>query len=107
MLQNAQENLDAPKPPPGCRSHQPTPLSAPSKFPVRETRAGRARGCWEEHPEELEGTGSLSLSHRDVSYLVVGDLFLRSQCTASKKAAFQNRRLCLQGRREMLGIGIL
>lgn len=33
---------------------------------------------------------------------MVGDRFLRSQCTASKKAAFQNRRLCLQGQREML-----
>jgi len=34
-----------------------------------------------------------------MSYLVVGDRFLRSQWTASKKAAFQNRRLCLQGGR--------
>lgn len=29
---------------------------------------------------------------------MVGERFLRSQCTASKKAAFQKRRLCLWGR---------
>lgn len=32
------------------------------------------------------------------AYLVVGDRFLLSQCTASKKAAFQNLSVCLQGR---------
>lgn len=32
------------------------------------------------------------------SYLVVGDRFLLSQWTASKKAAFQNLRVCLQDR---------
>ena len=32
------------------------------------------------------------------SYLVVGDRFLLSQWTASKKAAFQNLNVCLQGR---------
>lgn len=39
------------------------------------------------------------------SYLVVGDLFLLSQWTASKKAAFQNRRVCLQDKETALETG--
>lgn len=33
-------------------------------------------------------------------HLVVGDLFLRSQWTASKKAAFQNLSVCLADREQ-------
>lgn len=87
------ENLPAPKPLPGCRS----PV-----LPVRDGKQSISPGLDKLRAVGRSILGGLGGTRSPLfplgwSYLVVGDLFLRSQCTASKKAAFQNRRLCLQG----------
>lgn len=48
--------------------------------------------------ERAPGSSSPERQPTRGSYLVVGDRFLLSQWTASKKAAFQNLSVCLQNR---------